>query len=91
MDLMVPCVEHCFIRLGKIYDSSCDSQCDYAKKVNENKQLVSEIEKVTSERDEALNCMHAIQVALENGDSSMAFEEIVNYNFHHEGRSHGED
>ena len=36
---MNPCVELCWQRYGKQYSPECDTKCDYAKAVAENKAL----------------------------------------------------
>ncbi len=38
-DYMNPCVELCWQRYGKQYSPECDTKCDYAKAVAENKAL----------------------------------------------------
>lgn len=43
--------------------------------------LYSDIERLTTERDEAVNCIYSIQTALENGNTTSAMEEIITYNF----------
>lgn len=35
-----PCYEHCYLRYGKQYTKECDNECNYAKVVRENKELV---------------------------------------------------
>lgn len=39
--VFVPCYEHCYIRFGKQYSKECDSSCDYARVILENKKLKS--------------------------------------------------
>lgn len=34
-----PCRDHCYFRYGKQYTPECDSTCEYAKVVKENKEL----------------------------------------------------
>ncbi len=36
---MNPCVDYCYLRYGKQYSHDCDSKCEYAKVVLENKTL----------------------------------------------------
>lgn len=43
--------------------------------------LYSDIERLTTERDEAVNCIYGVQTALKNGDAIGAMEEIITYNF----------
>lgn len=47
----------------------------------ENGILRSEIAKLTSERDKAVNCIYSIQRALEIGDAGGAMGEVIAYNF----------
>lgn len=35
-----PCYEHCYLRYGKQYTAECDDECNYAKAVKENKELI---------------------------------------------------
>lgn len=36
----IPCFEHCYVKYGKQYDpETCNSECDYAIKCLENKEL----------------------------------------------------
>ena len=36
----IPCFEHCYVKYGKQYDQDkCDSECDYARALLENKKL----------------------------------------------------
>lgn len=78
--MMIPCRDYCYIRFGQQYTEDCDTRCDYAKAVKEAKQLLSEVAKLTEERDRAISCINGIQTALENGDPEDAMEEVVAYN-----------
>lgn len=36
----IPCFEHCYVKYGKQYEPErCDSECDYAMKCVENREL----------------------------------------------------
>lgn len=52
--MIIPCVDYCFYRFGKEYSKDCDNNCNYAKVVAENAQLQTELERVTAERDAAI-------------------------------------
>ena len=45
-ELFNPCYEHCYLRHGKQYSPECDSQCEYAKVVKENKNLKEELDEL---------------------------------------------
>ena len=48
---MSPCVEYCFLKLGQQYSPErCDSYCDYAKTMVENKKLYEQL----ADRDEII-------------------------------------
>ncbi len=36
---MNPCIDHCYLRYGKQYSHDCNSKCEYAKAILENKAL----------------------------------------------------
>lgn len=42
--LMNPCIDYCFLRFGKQYNTSCDKECEYAKVVKENRELKAKLE-----------------------------------------------
>lgn len=39
MSVMIPCRDHCYLRYGKQYTSDCDTKCDYARAIIENRAL----------------------------------------------------
>lgn len=41
---MIPCKELCYLRYGKQYTSECDTTCEFARVVAENKKLKAELE-----------------------------------------------
>ena len=41
----IPCFEHCYVKYGKQYEpEKCDSECDYAMKCVENKELKARLQ-----------------------------------------------
>lgn len=46
-----PCIEYCYVRFGKRYTTACDTTCEFAKMVKENRELRSKLEKLTAEQD----------------------------------------
>lgn len=48
---MNPCIDYCYVRFGKQYESKCDTECDYAKIAQENKQLKEEIERLKAKEE----------------------------------------
>lgn len=50
-----------------------------ARKIRQNEELRSEIERIKVERDMAVNCIEEIQRALENSDAGLALAEIQWY------------
>lgn len=57
------------------------SDNDLKNLINQYEMLYSDIMRLTTERDEAVNCIYGVQTALANGDSVGAMEEVVTYNF----------
>ena len=43
--------------------------------------LRADIERLTTERDEAANCIYGVKTALENGDRVAAIEEIITFEY----------
>lgn len=53
-----------------------------ARKIRQNEELRSEVERIRIERDKAVACIGEIQNALENGDAGLALAEIQWYREH---------
>lgn len=45
-NMMNPCRDYCYLRFGKQYTESCDTTCDYAKVVKENKRMKATLESI---------------------------------------------
>lgn len=42
--MYIPCFDHCYVKYGKQYDPEiCDTECDYAIKCLENKELKAKL------------------------------------------------
>lgn len=50
-NLMNPCYEYCFLRHGRQYSTECDTFCQFAAYVAENRHLKSELEKYRNSKD----------------------------------------
>lgn len=78
---MNPCIEYCYFRFGKRYSADCDTSCEFAKAMKDNRVLISDVSRLITQRDEAVNCIYAVQKALESRDIAGAMSEIVTYNY----------
>lgn len=56
----------------------CDALRDAAFCI---KKLLTDVERRTEERDEAVNCIYGIREAMDNGDAKAATEELITYEF----------
>lgn len=48
-----PCVDHCYLKYGKQYNSECDEKCEYAK-------ALKALEKTKAERDAAFEALEEL-------------------------------
>lgn len=44
--MMNPCSDYCYLRFGKQYTENCDTTCDYARVVKENKRMKEVLESI---------------------------------------------
>lgn len=62
--------------------TECATQHDqFAVWLEELLMLRDERDRLTKERDEAVNCIYGVTQALENGDMRAAMEEIITYEY----------
>ena len=52
---MSPCKDYCYLRFGKMYSPKCDTECDYAAVVKENKELKERLKKYEPEAEDTTN------------------------------------
>lgn len=57
------------------------SDDDLKNLINQYEALYSDIIRLTTERDEAVNCIYGVQTALANGDAADAMNEVITYNY----------
>jgi len=59
-----PCVEHCYIKYGKLYSQECNTECEYAKAIKDKQELELVAER---EADYRKNILEDIKIFLTSG------------------------